>query len=155
MIAAMAIVRAGAVATPLDLEEYRDSLHRREWADAREIDREMQHRRESVDVEIEEFVDLADGRRIMGEEQLGYSGSGVRQGDDFDPWLDETRASIEESVRVVLTRDGDTGHGRWWRLLRTLEASGIATTADELDAAPFAIVLSDALTQRLTDSRRA
>ncbi len=124
-----------------------------------EMEEEILDRRRSLDIEAREFVDLADGRRLVSEDRLGFSS---RRSDVVldehghaqpDPWQDADREDIEQTVRMVVRRDSTNSVDRWNRLREEMETRGVALTVAELEALPFVLELSDRLLRRLAARR--
>jgi hypothetical protein len=165
----MAIVRVGAIADMETEDEIRaryqrwSKLARKEDAQVpdlspSEITAEIVSRRVYVDVVFSEFADLANGRRIVCSDGLGFTsrGNSVVLGDDGiarpDPWSLTDLEDIAETVTELLTDERETGVARWGRLRSACIQHGIDASFDELATAPFAVEFSQRLRERLNDT---
>jgi hypothetical protein len=101
----------------------------------------------SLAFRVEEFADLADGRRLRLHAERGF---GLSAGDD--PWQHLTLASLADDVRATVLPDDaeDTGEDHPWDwLAQLLRAHGIDAAADELRDLPYVVEFSDRLLDRI------
>jgi len=162
----MTIVRVGAIADIETEDELRaryerwSRLAREERAQVPdlspvEIAAEIASRGVYVDVNITEFADHADGRRVVSNDGLGYSEAAntVKLGNDLiarpDPWSLTDLDDIAETVTGLLAADGDTGAARWSRLRSACARHGIHVSFDELAAGPYTVEFTERLQERL------
>lgn len=107
----------------------------------------------SVSFDVDEFAELADGRRVQlhrGERGFGLSGPQTRTG---GPIGDLTAAEIESGVLATVLPDEDDGEEHPWEWLADLlRAQGVVVSADSLTSVPYRVELSERL-QRMLASR--
>jgi hypothetical protein len=150
------VVRLGAFADYETEDEYRERLHRSQLSPA-EIADALRSFRRQVNVLIEEFAILADGRRLVFDDR-GYSRERFALGDAADPgdpWSFETVESIERDVRTTVLPDDDriaAEHDHDWpHIAACLRALGVTVSPDELMQVPYDVVLSERLRARLSE----
>lgn len=150
----MEVVRLGAFADYMTEDEYREELRRTQLS-ARQVADALRAFRRQVEIRIEEFAILADGRRLIFDEQ-GFSGRTFALGapDPDDQWSYETVESIEAGVRNTVLPDDDeiaAEHDHDWRhIALCLRELGVAVFPDELMGIPYDVVLSERLRARLS-----
>jgi hypothetical protein len=150
----MHLVRLGAFADYVTEEQYREELRRTQLS-AGQIADALGAFRHQVEIRIEEFAILADGRRLVFDEQ-GFSGRTFALGapDPVDPWAHETVESIEAGVRNTVLPDDDETAAKydhdWWHIALCLRELGVAVSPDELMRLPYDVVLSERLRARLS-----
>jgi hypothetical protein len=148
------VVRLGAFADYMTEDEYREELRRTQLSPAQVADA-LTAFRSQVEVRIEEFAILADGRRLVFDEQ-GFSGRTFALGgaDPDDQWSYETVESIEAGVRNTVLPDDDETAAKydhdWRHIALCLRELGVGVSPDELMRVPYDVVLSERLRARLS-----
>ena len=150
----MEVVRLGAFADYMTEDEYREDLRRSQLSAAQIADALRAFRRQ-LEIRIEEFAILADGRRLVFDEQ-GFSWGTFTLGapDPVDRWSHETVESIETGVRNTVLPDDDETAAEydhdWRHIALCLRELGVAVSPDELMRVPYDVVLSERLRARLS-----
>ena len=167
------IVRVGALVLAPTPEEYREQLRR--WSveaasegdadgtmTAEEIDTEVGSRQGALDLQVELFAVLPD-RRVVTDESHGTMGVSMTGGavavlEGYEgpvprPYDHLTPELVERDVREDLFMEGESPDDRWSRLVVALGELGIHTSAEELDALPFSMELTEAVRKRLRQLR--
>ena len=110
-----------------------------------------------VHLRVHEFATLADGRRVLLRDDLGFSTSIRRHDYDsgrthaLDSWDFMSRESLESDVRNVVLPDDDASaeeHPYAW-LSELLLEQGIEASAERLRSLPYVVEFSDRLERRL------
>ena len=126
------------------------------WAPADENALEQAHFERRLSFRVQEFADLADGRRITLHDERGYSTSSVLPSGPSDPWRFQTLESIEFDVRTTVLPDDDKGEEHPWEwLVELLHAQGVDASIDELKRVPYRVELSERLLAKLQHSPRS
>lgn len=115
------ILHVGAIGDVMSDDEFR--AKRRRWTElaaeghqtpsytAAEIEAELESFHRTMSVEVREFADLADGRRIIDDSGLGFSSSagafGDFSGEIPHPWAGTSDEDLEDSIRFVVEADAD------------------------------------------------
>lgn len=148
----MGVARLGAFADYHAEPELRAKLEG--WGfTAEDIEEELDNDRRRASVEIEEFAILADGRRIVIDDQRGYSAFPAGGG---DPWAHQTRERVVADVLMTLLPDDDAEAEAedhpWPWLVERLRELGVPTSVEQLRAVPFDVILSERLAARVADA---
>lgn len=165
------VVRVGVIVHARSAAKYREQLQR--WSSeakregdsegvmtAEGIEGEVASRQDAVDLNVELFAVLSDGRRVVTDERHGMMGLdlmgavGIARPEDDDsrlpgPYDHLSPEYVEAEVRQDLFVEGDTAGDRWVRLVAALGEQDIRISAEELDRLPFSIELTDAVRERL------
>jgi len=138
------VVGLGAWCDFVTEDEYRQRLVRDGWP-AAEIENLVEDFKWGVSFVVNEFADLADGRRLTLHEERGFTiGGGPTPS---DPWRSLTLEHLERDVRTtVLPDDDDTQDEHPWEWLAgLLHVHGVEATAEELRPLPYDVVFSEHL----------
>ena len=111
-------------------------------------------RPEQLGFAIEQYAILTDGRRVVLDLGRGWVQSlhaAGWTGPPLDPWTFQTTTALLDAARDHLLPDDDEDPAPlpWDALARSLAEHGIAVGAEELQAVPHDILLSDAIHARL------
>jgi hypothetical protein len=98
--------------------------------------------RPGMDVDVHEFADLADGRRVTLHQERGFSSSATRTTAD---------QAKQDVLTTVLPDDAEiTGEDHPWEWLASLIGDhGVVVTPGQLKALPYAIEFGPRLTAML------
>jgi hypothetical protein len=127
------VLRLGALADGADDKEH--------YA----LNEELNDDASSVSIAIEQFAELSDGRRIVLDDQLGFS-VGLRGRGRSQTWQAMKRRDVEADIRTVLLPDVDDGEAHPWQWLADrIRNHGVQASPEELKAVLYEIILSDRL----------
>jgi len=102
---------------------------------------------------VQEFAVLADGRRLLLGDELGFGGSSyvARRPAPPDPWLFVTLESLETDVYMTVLPDDDETEDEhaWEWLAERLRAQGVNADAEQLKRVPYEVVFSQRLLARV------
>lgn len=119
-------------------------------------DKTASHAR-GISISVEQFAILDDGRRIVLDDQRGFSGSTFRTGHPgpIDSWPFMTHDSVVADVLNTVLPDDDDGEAHpWVWLAELLREHGVHVLPERLKELPYDVVLSDRLIARLTPGPR-
>jgi hypothetical protein len=151
---AVEVIRLGAFADVLTEGEYRAHLRSSPLSDA-DTEEALEAHRHQVDIDIEEFAVLADGRRVVFDERglssRAHLATGEASAEQQLSWM--TAEEVERLVRITVLDDDDgtehaETHDPAWVAAR-LRGRGVDVAPASLAAIPYEIVLSDRLRDRL------
>jgi hypothetical protein len=120
------------------------------WApiDESAVEEALENFRRGLHFRVQEFADLADGRRLTLHDERGYSTSGPA-----DPWSFQTVESVRADVLTTVLPDEDDGEEHPWKwLVELLRVQGVDASTDELKQVPYRVEFSERLRAKLQDA---
>jgi hypothetical protein len=146
------VVRFEAWCDYVTEDEYRDELSRSSLP-RHTVEEALRDFRCGYSFRVQEFAELADGRRLPLGDERGFSGNAYVTGrsEPVDPWPFTTLAGLEADVRCTVLPDDDEPEDEhpWAWLAERLHGHGVDAAVEQLKRLPYDVVFSRRLLGRV------